>query len=93
MKRPKIFLVALITALAFTSGVFAKETFAMGANGGSLAPEEKKGVEEPGRQGDKKTNGKREEGPTQGDDKGKTEKPSQNKKPRLKYRDPYDCSC
>jgi hypothetical protein len=94
MGKAKFFFIALVTVAAFSLDAHAGPLFAMGANGGPFAPEGKRGVEEPKGKGDRKMNGKSEEGsPAGGDEKGKTEKPFPNKKPRLKYRDPYDCSC
>lgn len=92
MKRSKIFLVTLITALAFTSGVFAKETFAMGANGGVVQPQE--GKEDAGRDEKGHEVKKGEEGPSkEKSEEQQTDKSPAKKKPRLKYRDPLDCAC
>jgi hypothetical protein len=66
----------------------------MGANGGSLSPHgDTKAAEEGTGKGDQKVDKDGEGTPPAEKAEERTLRPSQKKKPRLKYRDMYECGC
>jgi hypothetical protein len=96
MGKRKIFFSTLVIAAALISGPFVGRTFAAGREsataplqGGSKNPE--RGTESGERNLEKGKSGK--ESTTKEKEGRKIEKPSPGKKPRLKYRDPYECGC
>ncbi|MCL4477367.1 MAG: hypothetical protein M1508_14295 [Nitrospirae bacterium] len=94
MVKGKVFFIALVTVLAFTSGLYTEGVFAMGANGGSVHPQGGKRNMEGGKgQGKRSLDNRTEGSPSKEGHDEKTEKPSPEKKPRLKYRDMFECSC
>lgn len=95
MVKGKVFLIALMTALAFTSSVCAEVIFAMGADGGSLQPRENMKTLGDGKgKGEKNLDkGKTGEGAITREKEEEEENASPKKKPRLKYWDPYECGC
>lgn len=71
------------------------ESLAMGAKGGPVPSEENGQVGEgsKGQKGEIPGRGGAEEGIQREKDEGKAENTVPKKKPRLKYRDPFDCAC
>jgi hypothetical protein len=86
--------IALVTMLTFVLPLSGGFAFAMGAHGGPLSPPgETKAVGEGPARGEKEP-GKGGEG-TRQEEKTKEQAvpPSPEKKPRIKYRDMYECGC
>jgi hypothetical protein len=95
MRKAKIFFLAAAVAAMLISDPFAGRSFATGGES-AVVPHQagsvnvEKGTESGERNPDK---GKGGEGNRAEKREGKVEKPSSVKKPRLKYRDPYECGC
>ncbi len=87
--------ISLLAMTAFLLCMSVDTTFAMGANGGPYAPEGgTKATEEGAVKNEKKSDKKSGEEAAGEEKKGEqTGQPSQKKKPRLKYRDMYECGC
>jgi hypothetical protein len=86
-----IFFIILMAALSLGPVLSAGEASAMGPDINTVQPEDKKlnGKHDGKNRGSEIT----EEGSSEGKDADNREEPSSREKPRIKYRDMFECSC
>jgi hypothetical protein len=86
-----IFFIVLMAALSFGPVLAAGEASAMGPGINTVQPENQKlNEKDDGKNQSSEING---EGSSEGKDSVNPEEPSSKEKPRIKYRDMFECSC